>query len=173
MGGLYIYFIFSRHMLHMECGGKNEMNNNMQFYGNNLNAPYGQNGYSHFFNGKNSYQQDAPSNNLLWVQGIEGAKALMLPPNSRIICLDSEIDNRAYIKISDELGATKLRKFNLIEITEEENTSTNLNEYVRKDELQKLIMELLPGGEEVIIDEQSVQPTQPATVRRVYTPVQQ
>lgn len=143
--------------------------NNMNQYGNNLNAPYGQTGYSPYFFGKNynqyQQQQETPTNNLLWVQGIEGAKALMLPPNSKIICLDSEIDNRAYIKIADELGATKLRKFELTEITDAETTSKDLSDYVRKDELQELIMTLLPG-KEVIVDEQPIQSTQPTVVRR-------
>ena len=143
--------------------------NNMNNYGNNLNAPYGQNGYSPYFYGKNynqyPQQNETPTNNLLWVQGIEGAKALMLPPNSKIICLDSEIDNRAYIKIADELGATKLRKFELTEITDAETTSKDLSDYVRKDELQELIMTLLPG-KEVIVDEQPIQSTQPTVVRR-------
>ena len=54
------------------------MMNNMNQFGNNLNAPYGQNDYSQFFYGKNQYgqqQQQQNMNNLLWVQGIEGAKA--------------------------------------------------------------------------------------------------
>lgn len=144
--------------------------NNMNQYGNNLNAPYGQIGYSPYFYGKNynQYQQqnETPTNNLLWVQGIEGAKALMLPPNSKVICLDSEIENRAYIKIADELGATKLRKFELIEILEDAGTmSKDLSDYVRKDELKELIIGLLPGKED-IVDEQSIQSTQPAVVRR-------
>ena len=147
----------------------------MQQYGNNLSTPYGGQDYSPFFNGRNNYVQNmtntntAPVNNLLWVQGIEGAKALMLPPNAKIICLDSEIENRAYIKIADELGATKLRKFELNEITEEEPISHSLSEYVRKDELQQLITELLPQKrEEVIIDDKTVSTTQqqPAVVRR-------
>lgn len=144
--------------------------NNMNQYGNNLNAPYGQVGYSPFFNGKNynQYQQqnETPTNNLLWVQGIEGAKALMLPPNSRIICLDSEIENRAYIKISDELGATKLRKFELTEINDAGITSNDLSDYVRKDELQQLIMNLIPQQKEEVIDESTVSTTQPAVIRR-------
>lgn len=144
--------------------------NNMNNYGNNLNAPYGQTGYSPYFFGKNynqyQQQQETPTNNLLWVQGIEGAKALMLPPNSKVICLDSEIENRAYIKIADELGATKLRKFELHEIFEDAGTtSKDLSDYVRKDELQELIMTLLPG-KEVIVDEQPIQSTQPTVVRR-------
>jgi hypothetical protein len=90
----------------------------------------------------------------------------MLPPNSKVICLDSEIENRAYIKISDELGATKLRKFDIIEVFEDAGTtSKDLSDYVRKDELQELIMTLLPG-KEVIVDEQPIQSTQPTVVRR-------
>ena len=141
-----------------------------QQYGNNLIAPYGQNGYSPFFNGKNSYNQqtaEAAINNLVWVQGIEGAKALMLPPNSRVICLDSEIENRMYIKISDELGATKLRKFDFNEITDEVvEKSSDLSNYVRKDELQKLLEELLPAREEVIVNDSTISTTQPAVVKR-------
>ena len=145
--------------------------NNMNQYGNNLNAPYGQIGYSPFFNGKNynqyqPQQNETPTNNLLWVQGIEGAKALMLPPNAKIICLDSEIENRAYIKIADELGATKLRKFELTEITDAETTSNDLSNYVRKDELQQLLMDIIPSAKEVEVDESIISTTQPAVIRR-------
>lgn len=127
------------------------MINNMNQYGNNLSTPYGVQDYSPFFNGRNNMNMtnQAPSNNLLWVQGLEGAKALMLPPNSKIICLDSEIENRMYIKVADELGATKLRKFQITEILNEEKPSNNLADYVRKDELQKLLTELIPQREEV------------------------
>lgn len=148
---------------------------NMNQYGNNLNVPYGQTGYSPYFFGKNfnQYQQQTtestPTNNLIWVQGIEGAKALMLPPNSKVICLDSEIENRAYIKIADELGATKLRKFDIIETFDDAGTTSNdLSDYVRKDELQELIMALLPG-KEVDADDQAIQSTQPTVVRRTVT----
>jgi len=147
---------------------------NMNQYGNNLIAPYGQqNDYSQFFYGRNGIQQQQnntpPTNNLLWVQGIEGAKALMLPPNSKVICLDSEIENRAYIKTSDDLGATKLRKFELTEVNDAETTSNALSDYVRKDELQQLLIDLLPKREEVIVDESTVPTTQPAVVKRTVT----
>ena len=141
--------------------------NSINQYGNSLTVPYGQNGYSPYFFGKANYNaqpNEAPTNNLLWVQGIEGAKALMLPPNSRVICLDSEIENRAYIKISDELGATKLRKFELNEITDAEPMVNALSDYVRKDELQQLLEELLPKKE--VVNEQSVSTTQPVVVKR-------
>lgn len=158
-------------MLHMEYWRKERMMNNMNQYGNNLSTPYGTQDYSPFFNGRNNMNMtnQSPSNNLLWVQGIEGAKALMLPPNSKIICLDSEIENRMYIKIADELGATKLRKFQITEIVDEEQPSHNLSEYVRKDELQQLITELIPQREEVVVNDATIPTTQPAVVRRTVT----
>ena len=147
------------------------MMNNMNQYGNNLSTLYGVQDYSPFFNGRNNINMtnQAPSNNLLWVQGLEGAKALMLPPNSKIICLDSEIENRMYIKVADELGATKLRKFQITEILDEEKPSNNLADYVRKDELQKLLTELIPQREEVVVNDTAVSTTQPAVVKRTIT----
>lgn len=54
------------------------------------------------------YQQQA-NNGILWVQGIEGAKAWQLSPNSNVILMDSENDGRFYIKISDNVGMCNLR----------------------------------------------------------------
>lgn len=143
------------------------MNMNQQ-YGNNFAPPYGQN-YSNFFGYRDMTPQ--PNNqvttNLIWVQGIEGAKAYMLSPGSKAILLDSEIENRAYIKIADELGATKLRKFDLIEV-EENETPSKLTEYVRKDELQELLMSILQTQEkEVIIDEQTISTTKPIVKKSI------
>lgn len=141
------------------------MNMNQQ-YGNNFAPPYGQS-YSNFFgyrdniNSSNNANNQQVISNLIWVQGIEGAKAYMLTPGSKVFLLDSEIENRAYIKVADELGATKLRKFDLSEV-EENEPSTKLTDYVRKDELQDLLMSILNNQEkEVIIDESTVSTTKP------------
>lgn len=139
-----------------------------QQYGNNFVPPYGQN-YSNFFGYRDITPQsnNQITTNLIWVQGIEGAKAYMLSPGSKAILLDSEIENRAYIKIADELGATKLRKFDLIEV-EENETPSKLTEYVRKDELQELIMSILQTQEkEVIIDEQTISTTKPIVKKSI------
>lgn len=141
-------------------------------FGNNLMTPYGQQDYSNFFssrNGYNNYNNQGLNTNIIWVQGIEGAKALMLNPNAKVIVLDSEIENRAYIKVADELGATKLRKFELVEIVEDEQPA-KLSEYVRKDELQSLIMSMLPQQieqKEVAIDESTVSTAKPIVKRTV------
>lgn len=145
-----------------------------QQYGNSLMSPYGQQDYSNFFGSRgmagnyNTTPVQGTGNNLICVQGIEGAKAFMLQPNAKVIMLDSEIENRAYIKIADELGATKLRKFELTEIQEDEQPA-KLSDYVRKDELQSLIMSILPQSNiqesEVIQDESTISTIKPIIKR--------
>lgn len=99
-----------------------------------------------------------PTNNgINWVQGIEGAKAWQLQPNSNVVLLDSENDGRFYIKVSDNVGMCSLRIFDYQEITDEPAHQNNidLSEYVKKSELQTLLATML-GGQQ---DEQSVSTT--------------
>lgn len=93
------------------------------------------------------------SNNITWVQGIEGAKAYQLMPNSNAILMDSENDGRFYIKVSDNVGMCTLRTFSYEEITS--TPTTDMSQYVTKDELNTLIQNLL-GGQ---TDEQSLPAT--------------
>jgi len=100
--------------------------------------------------------QKPMNNGITWVQGIEGAKAFQLMPNSNAILMDSENDGKFYIKIADNVGMCKLRIFQYEEITEEQPTSVDLSQYVRKDELNSMIQSMLGGT----INEQSVPTTQ-------------
>jgi len=94
------------------------------------------------------------TNNIIWVQGIEGAKAWQLAPNSMAILLDSESEGKMYIKVTDNIGMGSLRIFNYVEevvpLAQGNATINNLDlsQYVKKDELSTLIKE--------IINEQSV-----------------
>lgn len=100
------------------------------------------------------------NNNINWVQGIEGAKAYQLQPNSNIILMDSENDGIFYIKVSDNVGMCNLRIFKYEEIT---TTSTPVNpeEYVRKadlkTEVENLVNSMLGGK----VDEQPVSTVKP------------
>lgn len=92
----------------------------------------------------------ASTNNIIWVQGIEGAKAWQLNPNSMAILLDSEAEGKMYIKVSDNIGMCTLRIFNYTEeltpkvnSRETINTDLDLSQYVKKDELIDLIKEVL------------------------------
>lgn len=117
---------------------------------------FGVNPYLNQYNA-NAYQPNKfiyQNNGINWVQGIEGAKAWQLQPNSNVMLLDSENDGRFYIKVSDNVGMCNLRVFSYTEITDEpkQQTDVDLSEYVKKSELQTLLASML-GGQK---DEQSV-----------------
>lgn len=85
-------------------------------------------------------------NSINWVQGIEGAKAFQLMPNSNAVMLDSENDGIFYIKISDDVGMCTLRTFKFEEITNRQNQKINPDEYVKKSELEALVNQMLGGN---------------------------
>lgn len=93
------------------------------------------------------------TNNIIWVQGIEGAKAWQLNPNSMVILLDSEVEGKMYIKVSDNIGMCTLRVFNYVEEIPSTNATVNkdldLSDYVRKDELSTLLKEIISNEQSV------------------------
>ena len=93
--------------------------------------------------------QTPQQNEIKWVQGIEGAKAWQLAPNSNAILMDSENDGRFYIKVSDNVGMCNLRIFKYTEITEQDTKqSVDMSEYVKKSELESLLNQMLGGTNE-------------------------
>ena len=101
----------------------------------------------------NRYQNQIPSNNIVWVQGVEGAKGYQLMPSSNVRLLDSENDGIFYIKSSDNVGMCNMRVFKYEEVQSTPNTpAPNMSEYVRKDELEAMLTMMLGGK----TDEQSV-----------------
>ena len=117
------------------------------------------NQFSSYFNSPYTQSQgvSTSTNNLIWVQGIEGAKAWQLAPNSMVILLDSEAEGKMYIKVSDNIGMSTLRIFNYVEEIPTVNSNQgdaskqnlDLSMYVRKDELQKLIKEISANEQSV------------------------
>lgn len=105
--------------------------------------------FSSYFNPTSPTQgASASTNNIVWVQGIEGAKAWQLNPNSMVILLDSEVEGKMYIKVSDNIGMSSLRIFNYTEEMQPSekvtiNQDLDLSQYVKKDELSSLLKELL------------------------------
>ena len=138
---------------------------------NNFTANYAQrNQFSNpYYNVNPTSVASATTNNIIWVQGIEGAKAWQLNPNSMVILLDSEVEGKMYIKVSDNIGMSSLRIFNYVEEIPSTNNSVTVNneldlsQYVRKDELQTLI-------KEVIGSEQSISGTADGSVSSSTTP---
>ena len=99
---------------------------------------------------QNPYQNARTSTNSInWVQGIEGAKAFTLMPKENVILMDSEVNDKFYIKICDDIGRCTLRVFKYHEEIETPAAPpADLSEYVKKSELQALLNEMLGGSNE-------------------------
>ena len=94
-----------------------------------------------------SYQQNYPqaatpqSNGIVWVQGLEGAKAYPVASGTSIMLMDSE-ESVFYIKTTDQSGMpSPLRVFDYTERTEEPQ-KVDTSEFVTREEFEKKIAEL-------------------------------
>lgn len=99
----------------------------------------------------------APMNNIIWVQGREGANSWQMNPNSIAILLDSMVEGKMYIKTTDNVGLSSLRIFNYVEEKETPppasatvNDDLDLSQFVRRDELNTFIKELLEEHERIV-----------------------
>lgn len=114
------------------------------------------------------YQQS--STNMEWVQGLEGAKGDQLPLGYNKVMFDSENEGVFYIKSRDAAGMYKpLRKFLYKEVDAPTPAgSIDTSQFVRRDELQSLILDML-SAKEVTQNEQSVSANDRPQQRRAET----
>lgn len=82
--------------------------------------------------------QQAANNGLVWVQGIEGAKAHVTAPGVPALLMDSESE-RFFIKTTDASGMPMpLRIFEYKEITDTPaKTAPDMSGYVTRDEFEQ------------------------------------
>lgn len=87
------------------------------------------------YNSYNQFQQPTQnSTGIVWVQGLEGAKAYPVVAGNSVLLMDSE-ESVFYIKTTDPSGMPQpLRVFDYNERTAQQ---TSQSEYVTKDELEK------------------------------------
>jgi len=90
---------------------------------------------------------NAQNNGIIWVQGVEGAKAYQIAPNSNALLMDSENDGRFYIKTCDNIGMCSMRYFNYAETTATPTKQPEIDttQFVTKSELSTIISELKEG----------------------------
>ena len=97
-----------------------------------------------------------PTNNsgLVWVQGIEAAKAYLVAPNNTVALWDSE-QQRIYLKSADASGMPSMRVLDWTEHTPQPATTANtvdLSDYITKDEFNARIDEILSKIKETNVD---------------------
>ena len=103
-------------------------------------------------NGMGMNTQTQMNNGIIWVQGIEGAKAYQLRPNSNAVLLDSESEGRFYIKTADNIGMCNLRVFDYTEVTNTPTPNIDMSAYVTKEELKSILAQMggMDNGEQSI-----------------------
>ncbi len=93
--------------------------------------------------------------NLIRVNGIEGARAYNMPANSTVALFDGNEDIM-YIKSTDGAGFASTRKFAFTEIVENsQNMNNKSTEYVSKEEFEKFKEEVMNNGKQLIQEQQS------------------
>ena len=65
-----------------------------------------------------------PSGNYYYVNGVEGAKAFMVQPNTAVVLFDSDSNNRFYVKMANQNGQATLKTYEYTEPTPQIETRT-------------------------------------------------
>ena len=104
-----------------------------------------------YYNPQMNNQQIYPqiqTQNLIRVNGIEGAKAYQMSANSTVALFDSNEDIM-YIKTTDGAGFPSIRTFNFVEITQNEKSSGS-QDYISRQEFEEFKKELMNNGKQSI-----------------------
>ena len=104
-----------------------------------------------YYNPQMNNQQIYPqiqTQNLIRVNGIEGAKAYQMSANSIVSLFDANEDIM-YIKSTDGAGFPSIRTFSFTEV-KEENKPTQQVDYISREEFEEFKKELMNNGKQSI-----------------------
>lgn len=108
-------------------------------------------GQNQYYNPQMNNQQifsQEQTQNLIRVNGIDGAKTYQMPANSTVALFDSNEDIM-YIKTTDGAGFPSIRTFNFVEIKQNEKSSVN-QDYISRQEFEEFKKELMNNGKQSI-----------------------
>lgn len=104
--------------------------------------------FNNGFSYSSPYMSANSRNTIQWVNGIEGAKAYSVFPNSNVMLMDSN-RSRFYIKTADANGMCAIKIYDFQEVTDTPTSTAtpapDLSNYVTREELNK-ILDNLTGG---------------------------
>lgn len=104
-----------------------------------------------YYNQQMNNQQFLPqiqTQNLIRVNGIEGAKAYQMSANSIVSLFDAN-DDIMYIKSTDGAGFPSIRTFSFTEV-KEENKPAQQVDYISREEFEEFKKELMNNGKQSI-----------------------
>lgn len=93
-----------------------------------------------------SQQTQGAGNNIVWVQGMAGAKAYPVAPGAAVWMMDSE-EKQFYVKSVDGSGIPNpLRVFRYEEMREMKQPEAPVGDFVTREEFEKRLAELTGGN---------------------------
>lgn len=104
-----------------------------------------------YYNQPMNNQQFLPqiqTQNLIRVNGIEGAKAYQMSANSIVSLFDAN-DDIMYIKSTDGAGFPSIRTFSFTEVKEQDKPAQQVD-YISREEFEEFKKELMNNGKQSI-----------------------
>lgn len=102
--------------------------------------------------------QQIPNQILAWVQNEDEARNYPLTAGNSIFLMNQN-DNYIYAKSVDQLGKTTFLKKRMVDETENSDKSVNLSEYIRREEIESIIDEIVQREVERRVSQISFKPT--------------
>lgn len=98
------------------------------------------------------FQQTQPqiqTQNLIRVNGIDGAKAYQMTPNSTVALFDSNEDIM-YVKSTDGAGFPQIRRFKFVEMQESQTKQAENVDFVSREEFENFKKEIMSNGKQSV-----------------------
>ena len=105
-----------------------------------------------------SYQPTQQNPNLIWVQTEEEASNFPLGTNQSIFLMNQK-EPFLYMKSVDQLGKTTFLKKRLVDESDNKDERVDLRDYIRREEIENIIVDLVQQEVERKVSEISFKPT--------------
>ena len=94
-------------------------------------------------------QPQIPTQNLIRVNGMDGAKAYQMTPNSTVALFDSNEDIM-YVKSTDSAGFPQIRRFKFVEMQESQTQQPVNNDFISREEFENFKKEIMSNGKQPV-----------------------
>lgn len=116
------------------------------FNGDYNNYPYANympsNGYNTVMNNYRPNINNQPTTQQMsFVNGIEGAKGFIVPPNTSVFLMDSDAE-QFFVKTADRNGMCNIKAYAFKEIQLDKQSTINTDNFVTKEEFNKFVQGL-------------------------------
>ena len=118
-------------------------------YSMGMQYPYNMQSYNNQNLNNMSTQNNLVPQELIRVNGLQGAQTYQMAPNSTVALFDGNSDIM-YIKQTDGAGFGNIRKFSFTEILDNQQVSQQSNDFVSREEFENFKKEMMDYGKQFV-----------------------